>query len=460
MPIRLQANNGNIDLKVPVMGGGIEQVQADWAQNDTTAKDYIKNRICYDNSVSIFATINSSNIYATNSLTNEDLDTFSSWCTGASPVNLKINNTVYALQPGGFADGIYTLNYNDTAVILRNIRGTADYLIIRDGFPVQTAGLNFTLYVEEIKQIDKKYIPDELFTQANWNENNETSPAYIQNRPGGYVEESSVVTTLYNATPDSAGEVEITLFPLSTEVGTITIDGVATTYTCVTETINKQQIVSFGTATLAEIYSGTADAIVAASTGTVSTALIGKSYVGKHIIISIGGEVVHTIPTKFIDNNLVNKVNNAVSMATAAQKDVDKIKSDGLSYTGSRDGIAFIGVNTYGNAEISRKRSEDSAEGMDIELASAGLSLTNHGRYGKLTSIVVMSTTGTTDNPALYLNKARIAGVNEPEEDTDAATKKYVDTQLPTVPTNVSSFTNDSGYLTLSTLPKYDGGVE
>lgn len=49
--------------------------------------------------------------------------------------------------------------------------------------PVEkTAGLNFTLYVEEIKQIDKKYIPDELFTQANWNENNETSPAYIQNR--------------------------------------------------------------------------------------------------------------------------------------------------------------------------------------------------------------------------------------------------------------------------------------
>lgn len=44
MPIKLQANNGNINLKVPVMGGGIEQVQADWAQNDETAKDYIKNR--------------------------------------------------------------------------------------------------------------------------------------------------------------------------------------------------------------------------------------------------------------------------------------------------------------------------------------------------------------------------------------------------------------------------------
>ena len=32
--------------------------------------------------------------------------------------------------------------------------------------------------------------------------------------------------------------------------------------------------------------------------------------------------------------------------------------------------------------------------------------------------------------------------------------------EIPTVPTNVSYFTNDSGYLTLATLPKYTGGVE
>ena len=31
---------------------------------------------------------------------------------------------------------------------------------------------------------------------------------------------------------------------------------------------------------------------------------------------------------------------------------------------------------------------------------------------------------------------------------------------IPTVPTTVSSFTNDAGYLTLDTLPVYDGGVE
>ena len=30
---------------------------------------------------------------------------------------------------------------------------------------------------------------------------------------------------------------------------------------------------------------------------------------------------------------------------------------------------------------------------------------------------------------------------------------------IPTVPTDVSSFNNDAGYLTLSTLPVYSGGV-
>lgn len=32
-------------------------------------------------------------------------------------------------------------------------------------------------------------------------------------------------------------------------------------------------------------------------------------------------------------------------------------------------------------------------------------------------------------------------------------------TVIPTVPTNVSAFTNDAGYLTLATLPIYNGGV-
>lgn len=45
------------------------------------------------------------------------------------------------------------------------------------------------------------------------------------------------------------------------------------------------------------------------------------------------------------------------------------------------------------------------------------------------------------------------------DNSTKCATTAYVDAAIPTVPTNVSSFNNDAGYLTLSTLPIYDGSV-
>ena len=46
---------------------------------------------------------------------------------------------------------------------------------------------------------------------------------------------------------------------------------------------------------------------------------------------------------------------------------------------------------------------------------------------------------------------------NEGNDGSDAYIKNKP--TIPVVPTNVSSFTNDAGYLTLATLPTYDGGV-
>ena len=43
---------------------------------------------------------------------------------------------------------------------------------------------------------------------------------------------------------------------------------------------------------------------------------------------------------------------------------------------------------------------------------------------------------------------------------TNAYTKAEVNGMIPTVPTKVSDLSNDSGFLTLSTLPKYNGGVQ
>jgi len=58
-------------------------------------------------------------------------------------------------------------------------------------------------------------------------------------------------------------------------------------------------------------------------------------------------------------------------------------------------------------------------------------------------------------------NSTILKNLATPTSALDAATKSYVDTKFASVsvPTNVSTFTNDAGYLTLADLPIYDGSV-
>lgn len=60
-------------------------------------------------------------------------------------------------------------------------------------------------------------------------------------------------------------------------------------------------------------------------------------------------------------------------------------------------------------------------------------------------------------NPSGYVNSTQAANA-APVQSVNGQTGA-VSLTIPTVPTNVSAFTNDSGYLTLSTLPIYSGGV-
>lgn len=109
--------------------------------------------------------------------------------------------------------------------------------------------------------------------------------------------------------------------------------------------------------------------------------------------------------------------------------------------------------------------------------------LANNGTWQDLTSISNSSGLGqgmvatyinkiileaSTEQPTFAQNTLTLTGtattikkVVTPTEDGDAANKKYVDDAVAglTIPTKVSDLTNDSGYLTLSTLPIYDGTV-
>ena len=56
---------------------------------------------------------------------------------------------------------------------------------------------------------------------------------------------------------------------------------------------------------------------------------------------------------------------------------------------------------------------------------------------------------------SVYVLAASLASVATSGDYADLLNKPTI----PTIPTNVSAFNNDSGYLTLATLPIYDGSV-
>ena len=65
--------------------------------------------------------------------------------------------------------------------------------------------------------------------------------------------------------------------------------------------------------------------------------------------------------------------------------------------------------------------------------------------------------------PAPTLAKIKVNGTQYDLKDADARSRlSIIESSYITeddIPTNVSAFTNDAGYLTLSTLPIYDGTV-
>ena len=69
--------------------------------------------------------------------------------------------------------------------------------------------------------------------------------------------------------------------------------------------------------------------------------------------------------------------------------------------------------------------------------------------------------TPTAHEIARYDASSYLKSTTPPANDnsTKVATTAYVDAATPIIPTNISSFTNDSGYLTLADLPIYDGAV-
>lgn len=156
-------------------------VQSDWNQNDTTAKDYIKNRICYTKDATETIVLNST-LPFTDISSSSGLTVFSYQDTSS---NIKFNEgTTYTVN---FDTTSYTcIAFTDdrlsNAVILGNlgIAGMSSatnepFAIITDskgsqGLQILTnlTGTSHSVKITEIHteiiKLDKKYIPDDIFT--------------------------------------------------------------------------------------------------------------------------------------------------------------------------------------------------------------------------------------------------------------------------------------------------------
>lgn len=159
-----------------------ELVQSDWNQNDTTAKDYIKNRICYTKDATETIVLNSTLSFI--DISQQDKTVFSYQDTSSS---IKFNEgTVYNVNFDSISYSCIAFTNTDILpnyVILGNLEIVSEFpsatnepfFMVTDskgsqGLQILTnlTGTSHSVKITEshaeIIKLDKKYIPDDIFT--------------------------------------------------------------------------------------------------------------------------------------------------------------------------------------------------------------------------------------------------------------------------------------------------------
>lgn len=144
---------------------------ADWAQNDPTAKDYVKNRPFYTAETQIVAS--KLNFDVSDALSGEAISKFAEAAEDEKPVLLRIGENEVELQPLGFADGYYRFGYGGekTGCYIyiggtdRRIRFDSSVMLKALGITENDANksFDFKIFKRVIVQIPDKYIPHAFF---------------------------------------------------------------------------------------------------------------------------------------------------------------------------------------------------------------------------------------------------------------------------------------------------------
>lgn len=131
--------------------------QPDWDQNDTTAKDYIKNRICYEEEI-VTEPGNTAEVW--HNLT----DGLSS-----TPISYRMNGKIYkdlTAENGGGNDRI-VYNGSVPEAYLSVVNYFSDVSQIRLNYPSNVIDFQFVKIENTVKQIDPKFIPEMYYTEEN-----------------------------------------------------------------------------------------------------------------------------------------------------------------------------------------------------------------------------------------------------------------------------------------------------
>ena len=297
--------------------------------------------------------------------------------------------------------------------------------------------------------------------QPDWAQNDETAKDYIKNRTH-WIEEKTVLEETTFTIEESDDSFVLGNFPVTLSDGdicTVVYDG--KTYTCT--------VFEFGT-DIAGISCDAFEIVFQNQPDGLCAITIG-AYAGEHTI-SILQTTYHTIPDEFIP---WEESPTATSVLYTAQSLTEEQKVQARQNIGAQD--LYNGVQT-------NKENILGDNGSIISNSSRGNSLTisngvieqknsNQDRISLGNAKVVFShdidgSSSTRGNGTftMYGRKGeeyfkfngtngdvRVSGIATPTLSNDAVNKSYVDLQIanieiPTVPTNVSAFTNDAGYLT------------
>lgn len=418
MPIRLQANNGNIDLKVPVRGGGIEQVQADWAQNDSTAKDYIKNKPCYT---------------ITGHETERILEK-SEWASIAPALGLVLGETYtmwYQTNSGDYAPGggkTYTcqdMHDTDASVPAGTLYfgTTSDYAIFYDNYIELNSGFGYMVDPQRFKivgnlnpttvvPLQEKYYPETV------------AKVYVKDKDGVNIDNA-----VLNVQDDTLSK--------PTKLGD---------YYAVKRdtTSNTPKLAGNFVPFDRDIYYN------AKNTNFKD--------IDKNLEMGMSLVTPENYPSLAYNlraaKSAYSNINSLVNTVTLDYKDI-KFKTLAFFEKSSGTDSCISGLFLY-NTTLYQFIFTAGSTGDKVSVALVKLA-----NYTVATKDYVNTQIAAIDMPSLdgYATQQWVENkgyLTEHQSLADYALKS----ELPTVPTSVSALTNDSGYLTLSTLPKYTGGVE